>query len=89
MTKDELDLCYLSATEAIKKFKTRELSPVELCNALIKRNESIGKKLNATTYTFFENARKKARLAEKAYKKRRTIPRKLNKVEKTILFSSI
>ena len=69
MTKDELDLCYLSATEAIKRFKTRELSPVELCNALIKRNESIGKKLNATTYTFFENARKKARLAEKAYKK--------------------
>ena len=69
MTKDELDLCYLSANEAIKKFKTRELSPVELCNALIARNESIGKKLNATTYTFFENALKKAQQAERAYKK--------------------
>ena len=69
MTKDELDLCYLSGTEAIKKFKSRELSPVELCNALVKRNESVGKKLNATTYTFFEKALKQAKKAESAYKK--------------------
>ena len=69
MTKDEIDLCYLSATEAITKFKSRELSPVELCKALIKRNESTGKKLNATTYTFFDRALKEARRAETAYKK--------------------
>ncbi|MEC9248290.1 MAG: amidase [Pseudomonadota bacterium] len=71
MTKDEIDLCYLSATEAIAKFKSRELSPVELCEALIKRNESTGKKLNATTYTFFDRALKEARRAETAYKKRK------------------
>ena len=39
MSKADLDLCYLSATEALARFKARSLSPVELCRALIKRNE--------------------------------------------------
>ena len=30
MKADELDLCFLSATEALEKFQSRELSPVEL-----------------------------------------------------------
>ena len=68
MKKSELDLCYLSATEAIEKFKNRELSPVDMCKALIQRNEDIGEKLNATTYTFFDRALKHAREAEKKYK---------------------
>ncbi len=77
MKADELDLCFLSATEALEKFQSRELSPVELCKALIKRNEAVGATLNATTYTFFERALKAAREAEKRYAKpkgRRTRP---------------
>ena len=68
MKKADLDLCYMTATDAIQKFKARELSPVELCKALIKRNEEIGPKLNATTYTFFDRALKAARQAEAKYK---------------------
>ncbi len=69
MKKADLDLCYLSASEALDKFKSRELSPVELCTALIQRNEEVGDKLNATTYTFFERALKEARVAEAKYMK--------------------
>lgn len=68
MKKADLDLCYLSATEAIEKFKTRELSPVDVCKAQIQRNKDIGDKLNATTYTFFDKALKEARQAERKYK---------------------
>lgn len=69
MRQAELDLCYLSASEALAKFKSRELSPVDLVKALIKRNEKIGDKLNATTYTFFDRALEQARTAEAKYKK--------------------
>lgn len=69
MKKADLDLCYLSASEALEKFRNRELSPVELCKALIQRNEEVGDKLNATTYTFFERALKEARIAEGKYAK--------------------
>ena len=69
MKKADLELCYLSATEALSKFKSRELSPVALCKALIQRNTEIGEKLNATTYTFFDRALKEARQAEAKYKK--------------------
>ena len=40
MAKLDLDLCYLTATEAIAKFKARELSPVELTKALIARSKA-------------------------------------------------
>ncbi len=71
MKKSDLELCYLTATDALDKFKRRELSPVELCQALIERNEEVGSKLNATTYTFFERALKAARAAEARYKPRK------------------
>ena len=69
MKKAELDLCYLSATDAIAKFKSRELSPVDLIKAQIARCEAVEPKLNATTYTFFNEALKQARTAESKYKK--------------------
>ena len=34
-----MDLHYLSATEALKKFKNKTLSPVELIKAIIDRSE--------------------------------------------------
>ena len=79
MKKADLDLCYLSATEAIEKFKSRELSPVEVCRALIQRNEDVGEKLNATTYTFFDRALGEARKAEAKYKNPKS--RKLRPLE--------
>ncbi len=71
MKKADLDLCYLSATEAIEKFKSRELSPVELVKALTERSEAVNKKLNVLTYTFYDKALKQARQAEKKYKKKK------------------
>ena len=49
----DLDLCYMTATEAIAKFKTREISPVELMDAVIARIEAINPKLNAIRFFLF------------------------------------
>jgi Asp-tRNA(Asn)/Glu-tRNA(Gln) amidotransferase A subunit family amidase len=61
------DLCYMTASEAIEKFKSRELSPVELISAVIARSEEVNPKVNAYTYTFYERALKQAREAERLY----------------------
>ena len=61
------DLCYLTATEAIAKFKARALSPVELMSAVIARSEAVEPKVNAYTYTFYERAMEQAREAEARY----------------------
>ena len=42
-----IELCYLSAVEAIQRFKARTLSPVELLEALIQRSEQVEPKINA------------------------------------------
>ena len=34
---NDLDLCYVSATDALARFRDRSLSPVELLTALIDR----------------------------------------------------
>ena len=36
MSSLDLDICYLSASEALEKFKNKSLSPVELLNETIK-----------------------------------------------------
>jgi Asp-tRNA(Asn)/Glu-tRNA(Gln) amidotransferase A subunit family amidase len=46
----DLDLCYLTATEALERFRTRSLSPVELMEAVITRAETVNPRLNAITY---------------------------------------
>src|SRR5438132_222122 len=61
------DLCYLTATEAIKRFKSRELSPVELMEAVIQRSEEVDPFVNAYTETHFERALSQARDAEARY----------------------
>jgi hypothetical protein len=58
---DDLDLCYLTATEAIQRFKARELSPVELMQALIDRTERANSKINAITYKFYDRALQQAK----------------------------
>ena len=64
---NDLDLCYMSAGEALAAFRAKSLSPVELMQAVIARCESVNPSLNAFTYTFFERALEQAGAAEKRY----------------------
>ena len=60
----DLDLIYLPAHEALRRFKARELSPVELMEATIRRAEALKSSVNALTFTHFDEAMDKARKAE-------------------------
>ena len=59
-----MDLHYISAVEAIKKFKDKSLSPVELINSIIERSEKINPKINAHNFTFYEKAIECAKKSE-------------------------
>ena len=63
----DLDLCYMTATEALALFRARKLSPVELMKATIARAEATQKKVNAFTYTYCDEALAAARKAEARY----------------------
>ena len=63
----DLDLCYLPATEAIRLFKAKKLSPAELMEATIRRAEATQKKVNCLTYTHFDEAMELAKKAEAKY----------------------
>ncbi|WP_439615896.1 amidase [Shinella sp.] len=63
----DLDLCYLPAHEALRRFKSRELSPVDLMAATIRRAEAVKAPINALTYTHFDEAMDLARKAEAKY----------------------
>lgn len=65
----DLDLCYLPAHEALRRFKSRELSPVELMEATIRRAEAVKAPINAFTYIHFDEAMDLARKAEAKYAK--------------------
>jgi len=65
MTDDSL--CYLSAKQAIAAFKNKQLSPVELMQAVIDRAESVNPTINAFTFKFFERALEQAKSAEARY----------------------
>jgi amidase len=65
----DLDLCYMPATEALALFRARKLSPVELMQAVIKRAETVNRKVNAFTFTHYEEALAAARKAEAKYAK--------------------
>ena len=74
MESRDLDLCYMTATEAIDQFKAKKLSPVELMKALLARGEAVNPKLNVLTYTFAERALEQAKAAETRYMKGDTRP---------------
>lgn len=63
------DLCYLSAIDALKLFKEKKLSPVELLNAQIARAEKVEPIINAFSHTYYEQALEQARQAEGRYMK--------------------
>ncbi len=63
----ETELCYLPASEAVRRFKARQLSPVEVMQAVIARAEKVERKVNAFPMTFYERALDQARKAEARY----------------------
>jgi Asp-tRNA(Asn)/Glu-tRNA(Gln) amidotransferase A subunit family amidase len=63
----DVDLCYLPAAEALRRFRKKTLSPVELMEATIRRAEATKKKTNCFTYTHFDEAMDLAKKAEAKY----------------------
>jgi Asp-tRNA(Asn)/Glu-tRNA(Gln) amidotransferase A subunit family amidase len=63
----DTDLHYLSATEALARFRSRELSPVELMEAVIARAEQIEPDVNAFCHTYYDRALEQAKAAERIY----------------------
>jgi aspartyl-tRNA(Asn)/glutamyl-tRNA(Gln) amidotransferase subunit A len=61
------DLHYLSAVEALERFRAKELSPVELLEAVIARAEHVEPSINAFAQEHFDDARAKAKEAESRY----------------------
>ena len=61
------DLAYLGGTEALAAFAARELSPVELLEALIERAALVEPAVNALAETLYEDARVEARDAERRW----------------------
>jgi amidase len=71
------ELHYLPATEALRRFRDRGLSPVELLDAVIARAEAVEPTVNALCHTFYEQAREQARAAEARYAGQGEPPRAL------------
>ena len=75
MSDFDLEICYLSATEALKKFRSKTLSPVELLSEIKKRTEDVNPKINAFNFYRFEESFKEAKEAEKKYSQNKeTLP---------------
>jgi Asp-tRNA(Asn)/Glu-tRNA(Gln) amidotransferase A subunit family amidase len=71
------ELFYLSAVEALRLFRSRQLSPVELMKAVIARADLVEPQVNAFTERMFEDALAQAREAEGRYAGREKPPRPL------------
>jgi Asp-tRNA(Asn)/Glu-tRNA(Gln) amidotransferase A subunit family amidase len=61
------DLHYLSATDALARFRAKELSPVELMEAVIARAEAVEPVVNALAVTHFDEALAEAQAAADRY----------------------
>ncbi|HEX9447042.1 MAG TPA: amidase [Dongiaceae bacterium] len=63
----DLDLCYMSASEALQHFKAKTLSPVDLMQAVIDRAEQVQPQVNAFAHCHYDEAMDQARRAEARY----------------------
>ena len=84
-----MELHYLSATEALKKFKNKTLSPLELTKTVIDRAEKINPKTNSHNFTSYEKAIKSAKKSEEKYSSNKKLSllkefQLLSKVKKTL-----
>jgi amidase/aspartyl-tRNA(Asn)/glutamyl-tRNA(Gln) amidotransferase subunit A len=61
------ELHHLSATDALRAFRARRLSPVELTEAVIARAERTEPVVNALGHRFFDEALRQAKHAERRY----------------------
>ena len=61
------DLHYLSAAEALARFRDRSLSPVDLLDAVTARADAVEPTVNALCHERYEAAREEARAAEARY----------------------
>ena len=64
MRAGDVDLCYLTAGEALQLFARRKLSPVQLMDAILRRIEQVNPTVNALGDCFFDHAMAEARQAE-------------------------
>ena len=69
------ELNYLSAIESLRLFRARELSPVEVTQAIIERATQIEPQVHAFSETYFEEAMVAARRAEAVYSRGKSRPR--------------
>ena len=60
------ELAYVSATDLAARIRRRELSPVELLDAVVQRIEKRNPSVNALVFTAFDEARDRAKQAERA-----------------------
>ena len=74
---EKTDLHYLTAVEALELFKSRELSPVELTDAVLARVDETEPKVNAFSALYPEDARRAAQDAEARYMGKGSAPRAL------------
>jgi aspartyl-tRNA(Asn)/glutamyl-tRNA(Gln) amidotransferase subunit A len=65
MTSPSNDLAFTTIAEAARRIATKELSPVELTTALVRRAEALDPQLNAYLLPIFERAIDRARAAER------------------------
>jgi amidase len=63
----DLELCYLPAAEALRRFRKRSLSPVELLQAQLERIEETKDSVNAFGFVYQDEAMAEARKAEARY----------------------
>ena len=63
---DVTDLCYTPATELATMIRRRQLSPVEIMDAILARIETLNPRLNAYLVVDAERAREQAKAAEEA-----------------------
>lgn len=61
------DLAYLTATQALNRFRKRELSPVELLDDLVARIDDVDGRVNAVTEQMYDLARDQAKESERRY----------------------
>ena len=70
---DVTDLCYTPATELATMIRSRQLSPVEIMEAVLARIETLNPRLNAYLTVDAERAREQAKAAEAAVMRGETL----------------
>lgn len=63
-----MELHHITATEAVRRFRARELSPVELLNAVTARTAAVEPTVNAITEEMLDDAHTAARESETRYR---------------------